>query len=72
MIQKVDNIVLSYHFSELIWVVDMFLKLEGETVSAKALKTFNYEAISVEINTLIQAVPEETRPRGKNIKQVFS
>ena len=43
----------------------MFLKLEGEIVSAKALKKLNLEKISTEINKLIEALPEEERRKGK-------
>ena len=53
-----------FYFRELVWVVDLFISLEGHLVSARALKQFNYEELTMEINTLIQALPEEGRPRG--------
>ena len=63
--QNFTNGTILNLFSEQIWVVDMFLKLEGEIVSAKALKKLNLEKISIEINKLIEALPEEETRRGK-------
>lgn len=43
----------------------MFIMLEGVTVSSRALKTFDLAQIAADVNVLIEALPEEGRPRRK-------
>ena len=50
-------------------MVDFFIRLEGDLVSARALKQFNHEQLTMRINALIQELPEEGRPRG--IESIF-
>ena len=55
--------VIAY-FSSLVWVIDFFILLEGDIVSARALRSFNFEELTTEINTRIEAMSEEGRLRG--------
>ncbi len=46
------------------YVADFFVKFDGAIISAESLVELDMEAITTSINTIIEAMPEEGRPKG--------